>query len=118
MPRGMDMIVGTRGTHLSGGLKHRVAIARCLLRYPSILVLDEATSALDAESEHRVQQALERACQGRTVLLIAHRLSSIRRADIIAVLRDGCIAEEGSFADLVARRDGVFRQLVERQLVE
>jgi ABC-type multidrug transport system fused ATPase/permease subunit len=114
----MDTIVGPRGTHLSGGQKQRVAIARCLLKNPSILVLDEATSALDAESEHHVQQALERACQGRTVLLIAHRLSSIRRADRIAVLRDGCIAEEGSFADLVARRDGVFRQLVERQLVE
>jgi ABC-type multidrug transport system fused ATPase/permease subunit len=118
MPQGMDTIVGPRGTQLSGGQKQRVAVARCLLKNPSILILDEATSALDAESEHHVQRAIDTACQGRTVLLIAHRLSSIRTAGRVAVLRDGRVAEYGSFDELVAKPNGVFRRLIERQLID
>jgi ATP-binding cassette subfamily B protein len=99
---------------LSGGQKQRIAIARALLKDPRILVLDEATSALDSESEHLVQEALERLMHGRTVLVIAHRLSTVRDADRVVVIDGGKVAEIGTHDELVAR-DGVYRRLVERQ---
>ncbi|XP_018015021.1 ATP-binding cassette sub-family B member 10, mitochondrial [Hyalella azteca] len=114
-PKGMDTVVGERGVLLSGGQRQRLAIARALISGPKILCLDEATSALDSESEHLVQEAIERLMQGRTVLTIAHRLSTIRTADVIAVLQDGQVAELGSYADLISRQHGAFRRLISRQ---
>ncbi|XP_014259486.1 ATP-binding cassette sub-family B member 10, mitochondrial isoform X2 [Cimex lectularius] len=111
---GLDTLVGERGIMLSGGQKQRVAIARALIKNPRILLLDEATSALDAESEHLVQEALERVMKGRTVLTIAHRLSTIKNADQIAVLQGGSIVELGSYDELI-NKDGVFRNLIKHQ---
>ncbi|KAG2217641.1 hypothetical protein INT45_004217 [Circinella minor] len=112
---GYQTIVGERGVSLSGGQKQRIAIARALLKNPSILVLDEATSALDAESEVLVQDALNHLMQGRTVLTIAHRLSTIRSANLVMCLEDGGVAEMGTYYDLLNKKDGVFRKLVELQ---
>ena len=113
-PEGFDTLVGERGVRLSGGQKQRIAIARAILKDPALLVLDEATSALDTESEHLVQEALERLMQGRTTLVIAHRLSTVRDADEVVVLDGGRVAERGSHEALVAH-DGLYRRLVERQ---
>jgi ATP-binding cassette subfamily B protein len=101
-PKGWDTIVGERGARLSGGQRQRLSIARALVRDPRVLLLDEATSALDPESEAKVKQALERLMAGRTTLVVAHRLSTIRSADRIVVLEHGRVVEAGSHADLVA----------------
>lgn len=114
LPQGFDTVVGERGVMLSGGQKQRVAIARALIKDPKILLLDEATSALDAQSEHLVQEALERVMKGRTVLTIAHRLSTIQNADLIAVLQDGQIVEQGNYQELIGQ-DGVFKDLIKHQ---
>ncbi|KAL6615850.1 hypothetical protein ACP70R_038120 [Stipagrostis hirtigluma subsp. patula] len=113
LPQGYDTTVGERGVQLSGGQKQRVAIARAILKDPRILLLDEATSALDAESERIVQDALDHVMVGRTTVIVAHRLSTIKGADIIAVLKDGAIAEKGRHEALMSIKDGVYASLVE-----
>ncbi|XP_064613238.1 uncharacterized protein LOC135477020, partial [Liolophura sinensis] len=113
---GYKTMVGERGVRLSGGQKQRVAIARALLMDPVLLLLDEATSALDAESEHLVQEAIDRAMKGRTVLVIAHRLSTVRDASQVIVIDKGEIAEKGTHEELV-QKDGVYKKLVLRQLM-
>ena len=115
-PEGYDTVVGPRGTKLSGGQRQRIAIARAILANPRILLLDEATSALDAESERLVNEALERAMSGRTSLVIAHRLSTVRHADKILVFNHGRIVESGTHDELISR-GGTYKLLVETQLV-
>jgi ATP-binding cassette subfamily B protein len=117
LPDGLDTVIGERGVKLSGGQKQRVAIARIFLKNPPVLVLDEATSALDTETEQMIQQSLEELAQGRTVLVIAHRLATIRNADRIAVVRDGLIAEIGSHATLLGH-NGPYRRLHEAQATD
>lgn len=94
--QGLDTMVGERGTQLSGGQKQRIAIARAILKNPRILLLDEATSALDAESERVVQDALDRIMTNRTTVIVAHRLTTIKKADMIAVVHQGKIIEKGN----------------------
>lgn len=113
---GYQTQVGEKGVRLSGGQKQRIAIARALLCNPSLLILDEASSALDAESEHLVQEATERLMAGRTVLVVAHRLSTIRLADKIVVISEGRAVEEGRHEDLITHERGIYRQLIKRQL--
>jgi subfamily B ATP-binding cassette protein MsbA len=101
LPRGLDTIVGDRGVLLSGGQRQRIAIARALLKDAPVLILDEATSALDTESERHIQNALDQLMHGRTTLVIAHRLSTVERADSIVVMHDGRIVEKGTHAELL-----------------
>lgn len=116
LPDKFDTLVGERGTQLSGGQKQRIAIARALVRNPKILLLDEATSALDTESEAVVQAALDKAREGRTTIVIAHRLSTVRNADIISGFSDGTISEQGTHAELM-KTEGVYYKLVTMQTV-
>ncbi|HZH03096.1 MAG TPA: ABC transporter transmembrane domain-containing protein [Myxococcaceae bacterium] len=115
-PEGYATVVGERGVQLSGGQKQRVAIARAVLKDPRLLILDEATSALDAESEHLVQEALDRLMEGRTTLVIAHRLSTVMGADRVLMLSDGRVVESGDHGSLM-KQNGLYRRLVERQFV-
>ena len=117
LPAGYDTMIGERGVRLSGGERQRIAIARALLKNAPILILDEATSALDSESESLVQSALHNLMTGRTVLVIAHRLSTVRRADRIVVLENGTIADIGAHEDLM-RKLGTYRRLYELQFVD
>ncbi|KAL8142669.1 hypothetical protein V2J09_015701 [Rumex salicifolius] len=112
LQQGYDTMVGERGTQLSGGQKQRVAIGRAIVKSPRILLLDEATSALDAESERVVQDALDRVMVDRTTIVVAHQLSTIRNADLIAVVKNGVIVEKGSHESLVRIKDGVYASLV------
>jgi subfamily B ATP-binding cassette protein MsbA len=117
MPNGYASVIGERGTRLSGGERQRIAIARALLKNAPILILDEATSSLDTESESLVQSALQNLMAGRTVFVIAHRLSTVRHADRIVVLEKGTIADEGSHDELVARL-GTYKRLYDLQFVD
>jgi len=110
--------VGERGVKLSGGERQRVAIARAFLADAPILILDEATSSLDSESEVLIQKAMERLMVGRTTIVIAHRLSTVRALDRLLVFEKGEIVEEGTHEDLVRREGGIYRRLFERQALE
>ena len=112
--QGFDTNIGDRGCKLSGGQRQRISIARAILKNPPILILDEATSALDTESEHLVQDALDKLMHGRTTLVIAHRLSTIKGADLICVMQDGRIIERGTHDELIARQ-GAYKHLVDMQ---
>ncbi|KAM0987960.1 hypothetical protein ACFX13_012192 [Malus domestica] len=115
LPQGLDTMVGEHGTQLSGGQKQRVAIARAILKDPRILLLDEATSALEAESERVVQEALDRIMINRTTVIVAHRLSTVRNVDSIAVLHRGTIVEKGPHSELVKHPEGAYSQLIRLQ---
>jgi len=114
LPDGYETRVGERGVKLSGGQRQRLAIARVFLKDPAVVVLDEATSSLDSESEELVEQALEELLQGRTTLIIAHRLSTVLRADRVAVIDRGRIVEEGGHVALLAQ-DGIYAKLYQGQ---
>ena len=107
--------VGERGIQLSGGQKQRIAISRAIVKNPSILLLDEATSALDAESEKSVQEALDRVMVGRTTIVVAHRLSTIRNADVIAVVEGGKIVETGNHEELISNPNSAYASLIQLQ---
>ncbi len=115
LPAGVDTIVGERGVKLSGGQRQRIAIARAFLKDAPLLLLDEATSALDSESEELIREALARLMRGRTVIAIAHRLSTVRNFDRIVVLQFGKVIQDGP-PDLLVRHDGLYRQLVQREM--
>jgi ATP-binding cassette, subfamily B, bacterial HlyB/CyaB len=115
MAEAYDTKVGEHGSSLSGGQRQRIAIARALITNPRILIFDEATSSLDYESERVIQENMRKICAGRTVLIIAHRLSAVREANRIFVLDRGQIVEEGSHDELVARKDGIYAHLNQLQ---
>ncbi len=115
MPKGYDTRVGERGVTLSGGQKQRIAIARALLMNPRLLILDDATASVDTETEHLIQQAFERLMQGRTTFVIAHRLSTVRRADLILVLEGGRIAASGTH-DTLLQTSALYAQIYQKQL--
>ncbi|HEX9608800.1 MAG TPA: ATP-binding cassette domain-containing protein, partial [Candidatus Paceibacterota bacterium] len=115
-PNKYKQIVGERGIKLSVGQKQRIAIARAILRDPKILILDEPTSALDAGTEKLITESLEELMQGRTTFIIAHRLSTVRKADKILVFEKGQIVEAGKHDELIQRKDGVYRKLYEYQI--
>jgi len=118
LPKGYETLVGERGVKLSGGERQRVAIARAFLADSPILILDEATSSLDSESEQLIQAAMERLMVGRTTIVIAHRLSTVRALDRLLVFDKGKIVEEGTHAELVKRNGGIYRRLFEKQALE
>jgi ATP-binding cassette subfamily B protein len=118
LPEGYDTLIGERGVKLSGGQKQRLSVARAVLKDAPILILDEATSSVDTETELLIQQALERLMKGRTTIIIAHRLSTVRNADKIVVLDDKSICEMGTHTELMKLEDGLYRRLysVQREL--
>jgi ATP-binding cassette subfamily B protein len=117
LPEGLDTVVGDRGHRLSGGEKQRLALARLLLKGPGLIVLDEATAHLDSESEAAVQRALDTALEGRTAIVIAHRLSTVRGADQILVVDEGRIVERGTHRELIDR-GGLYNDLYTTQFAD
>ena len=117
MPEGYRTIVGEKGVNLSGGQRQRLAIARAILKNPRMLILDEATSALDSESERLVQDALDRLMAGKTTVVVAHRLTTVQRANRIIVLNKGRIVEQGDHVDLMAKK-GLYHYLYTLRLAE
>jgi len=117
-PEGYDTLVGDRGVRLSGGQRQRIAIARAILADPVILVLDEATSSLDAESERVVQEALEELMKGRTSIIIAHRLATVKDADRIVVINGGVTVQTGKHDELISEADGMYRMLAQLQFLD
>jgi len=117
MPEGFGTFVGERGARLSGGQRQRISIARIFLKDPAVLILDEATSALDSVTEAKLQKTFDTLSQGRTTIVIAHRLSTVKRADRIAVIEDGAIAELGSHAELM-EKNGAYAALVQTQKLQ
>jgi ATP-binding cassette subfamily B protein len=112
LPAGIDTIVGDRGVRLSGGQRQRLALARALLRKPDLLILDEATSSLDSDSERLIQQSIDRISRSTTLLIVAHRLSTIASADQVYVLRGGRVVEEGEFRQLSVRSGGILNAML------
>jgi ABC-type multidrug transport system fused ATPase/permease subunit len=117
MPQGYETIVGERGVTLSGGQRQRVAIARALLMDPRILILDDSLSSVDTQTEQLIQQALDKLMEGRTTFVIAHRLSTVRRADLIVVMDKGRIVQTGTHAELLTK-DGLYKEIHDLQLIE
>jgi ATP-binding cassette subfamily B protein len=115
LPQGYDTVVGERGITLSGGQRQRVAIARALLMDPRILILDDSLSSVDTQTEKLIQEALDKLMEGRTTFVIAHRLSTVRRADLIVVLEKGCIVQAGKHEELL-QQGGMYREIYELQL--
>ena len=111
LPNGFQTIVGEGGASLSGGEKQRISIARCILKDAPIVILDEATASVDADNESYIQQAISELCEGKTLIVIAHRLGTIRNADKILVIKDGAIAEEGKHETLMSK-NGIYRNFV------
>jgi ATP-binding cassette subfamily B protein len=112
LPQGIDTIVGDRGVRLSGGERQRIALARALLRKPELLILDEATSSLDSESELLIQQSIDQVAQDTTILIVAHRLSTVAKADQVYVMRQGRVVEQGPFKDLCDKSDSILSTLI------
>ena len=115
MPKGYFTYIGENGVRLSGGERQRISIARALLKNAPIVLLDEATASLDVENESQVQRALSYLLQGKTVMVIAHRMRTVLNADKIVVLKDGRVVEQGSPSDLLKKENGLFRHMVELQ---
>lgn len=115
LPQGIDTLVGDRGVRLSGGERQRIALARALLRKPELLILDEATSSLDSESEYLIQQAIEQVARDTTILIVAHRLSTIAKADQVYVMREGRVVEEGPFKDLSTKPGSILNDMISVQ---
>jgi ABC-type multidrug transport system fused ATPase/permease subunit len=116
LPDGYDTQIGERGSTLSGGQRQRMSIARAVLLDPPVLILDDSTSSVDARTEDLIRRAMESVMEGRTTFVIAHRLSTVHRADIIVVLKDGAIVEQGTHQELLTLKDGLYREIYELQL--